>query len=180
MELLRLELTGRTGQVQTPPGSPPHELGLLGVDVRTLELEGQPHLVVQALFDDDTPGFDHGLLHDPLVADVFDAGGGTVLRELFDHDRFRRALHADREAGENELRGVLVRTDGELPPHYVRLAFLPLRIEDTDGTVLVIRRAGVDELVAGVEVAHARGEVTDVEREAMLVTIEQRHGPLDR
>ncbi len=178
MELLRLELTGRTGQVRTPTGSPPNEAGLLGVDVRTLDLEGQTHLVVQALFDDDIPGFDRSLLDGPLVADLVGGDGGLVVRELFDHDRFRQALHADREAGADELRGVLVLADGELPPHYVRLAFLPVPIQETEGTVLVVRQAGVDELVAGVEVAHARGEVTDDERQALLVTIEQRHGPL--
>ena len=175
MELLRLELSGRTGQVETPPGSPPHELGLLGVDVSTLVLDEVEHVVVQALFDDDTPGFDRTLLSHPLVAELLGPDGSLVLRELFDHDRFRQDLRAERDAGIDDLRGVLVLTGGELPPHYIRLAFLPLPVADTAGTTLVLRRTDVEALVAGVEVAHTRGEVDDDERRSLLLTIEQRH-----
>ncbi len=175
MELLRLELTGREGQVTTPPGSPPHEIGLLGVDVSTLELEGEEHVVVQALFDDDTPGFDPALLHGPLVADLVDGEGTSVARELFDHESFRRDLAAEQEAGVDDLRGVVVRSGGELPPRYLRLAFLALPVADTDGATLVLRTADREELIAGVEVAHTRGEISDEERRSLLVTIEQRH-----
>ena len=38
-----------------------------------------------------------------------------------------------------------------------------------------MRRTTVAELVAGIEAAFARGEVTDDERRAVLVAIEQRH-----
>lgn len=175
VELLRLELTGTTGQVETPPGSPPRELGLLGVDVDTTTIDDTDYVVVQVLFDDDIPGFDRSLLDCPMVAELFTAEGGLVLRELLDHDRFRRDLRDDREAGRDELRGVLVFSGGELPPDYVRLAFLEVDIAGTAATTLVVRRVGVEELRSGVEVAHARGELTDGQRRSLLLTIEQRH-----
>ncbi|WP_421118337.1 hypothetical protein ACE2AJ_13115 [Aquihabitans daechungensis] len=38
-----------------------------------------------------------------------------------------------------------------------------------------MRRTTVAELVAGVEAAYAKGEITDDDRRALLITIEQRH-----
>jgi hypothetical protein len=70
---------------------------------------------------------------------------------------------------------VLVRTGGELPPPYVRLAFLPIELAQTAGADLIVRRTNVAELVAGVEAAYANGDITDDDRRALLITIEQRH-----
>ena len=70
---------------------------------------------------------------------------------------------------------MLVRTGGELPPPYVRLAFLPIELAETAGADLLVRRTTVAELVAGVEAAYAKAEITDDDRRALLITIEQRH-----
>src|SRR5690349_20469098 len=110
--------------------SPMGRHGLLGVDVRGRSIDGQDQTVVQILLDDDRPGFDPTLLDAPMVAELTDPDGRTVATEPFDHDRFRQRLRAERDAGESVLRGVLVLTDGELPPPYVRLAFLPVAIGD--------------------------------------------------
>ncbi len=45
----------------------------------------------------------------------------------------------------------------------------------TAGAHLVVRRTAVAELVAGVEAAHANGEITDDDRRALLTSIDQRH-----
>jgi hypothetical protein len=57
----------------------------------------------------------------------------------------------------------------------VRLAFLPIELAETAGAQLVVRRTTVAELVAGVETAHQRHEISDDERRALLLGIEQRH-----
>lgn len=175
MDLLRLELIGGPGRVETSVGSPAWERGVLGVDVTGLAVEGVDHTVVQVLFDDDAPAFDRALLDSPLVAELRNPAGEVQVRDLFDHDRFRQALRADQEAGGDELRGVLVLTGGELPPPYVRLAFLPLPIGATAGTTLAVVRTDVPELVMAVDDALEREEIDEVEHRGLLTTIEQRH-----
>ena len=175
MDLLRLELIGGPGRVETAIGSPAWERGLLGVDVTSLAVEGEDHTVVQVLFDDDAPAFDRSLLDAPMVAELRTPDGDVVVRDLFDHDRFRHALRADQEGGGRNLRGVLVLTGGELPPPYVRLAFLPVGVSGTAGTTLAVVRTDVPDLVMAVDDALERGEVTDAQHQALLTSIEQRH-----
>lgn len=158
-----------------PAPNEPAGLGLLGVDVSPTEVEGRPQTVVQLLFDDDQVGFDRTLLDGPMVAELHRDDGGIAAREPFDHDRFRRVLHAEREAGESITRGVLVLSGGELPPPWVRMAFVPMDIADTAGATLVIRRTSTAEMLAGVERAHAEGAVSDEERRALLTSIDQLH-----
>lgn len=176
MELLRLELTGGPVRVLTEDsGSAAAGQGLLGVDVTGRAVDGSPRTVVQVLFDDDLPGFDRSLLDDPIVAELIDPDGRPVAREPLDHDAFRRRLNSEREAGESVTRGVLVLTDGEPPPPWVRLGFLPIGLTETTGTTLVLRRTTVDALVEGVEVAYREGAVTDNERDGLLTVIAQLH-----
>jgi hypothetical protein len=175
MDLLRLELIGGPGRVETSVGSPAWERGVLGVDVTGLAVEGEDHTVVQVLFDDDAPAFDRALLDAPLVAELRTPAGDVVVRDLFDHDRFRHELRADQEAGGRVLRGVLVLTGGELPPSYVRLAFLPVGVAGTAGTTLAVVRTDRPDLVLAVDDALERGEIDEDEHRALLTTIEQRH-----
>ena len=176
MDLARIELSGAPAQVLAEDDrSPMGRFGVLGVDVSPRHLDGRDQTVVQILLDDDRPDFDGTLLDAPLVAELEDAHGAIVAREPFDHDAFRRRLRAERASGESVTRGVLVLTDGELPPPWVRLAFLPVPIGATAGLVLRVARTTVTELIAGVDQAYARGEVTDQERQAVIVTISQRH-----
>lgn len=175
MDLLRLELIGGPGRVETAPGSPAWERGVLGVDVSTTTVDGEAHTVVQVLFDDDAPDFDRALLDAPLVAELRDRAGDVLVRDLFDHHEFRQALLAEQQAGESERRGVLVLSGGELPPHYVRLAFLPTAVDDTAGTTLAVVRTEIPDLVMAVDDALERGQIDDAEHRALLVSIEQRH-----
>ena len=176
MDLARLELTGRPAQaLAEDERSPLGRHGVLGVDVTGREVDGRQHTVVQILLDDDRPGFDATLLDGPLVAELRGPDGTVLAQEPFDHDRFRRQLQAERRAGESLTRGILVLTDGELPPPWVRLAFLPVDIAATGGSVLTVRRTTVGELLEGVDRAYAQGEITDQERQALVVTIDQRH-----
>ncbi|HEY4377183.1 MAG TPA: hypothetical protein VGM93_08485 [Acidimicrobiales bacterium] len=179
MELFRLDLPGRPVQLSTEhgplAGSPAAALHLLGVDVTALALDDGPRTVVQLLFDDDQPGFDATLLDAPLVAELLGPGDAVLAREPFDHDRFRWQLSAERAIGESTTRGVLVLTAGELPPPWIRLAFLPVDIATTKGTTLAVRRTTVPDLVGGADEAFARGELTDAEHRAVLLSIEQRH-----
>ncbi len=175
MDLLRLELIGGPGRIETAVGSPAWERGVLGVDVSSLGVEGVDHTVVQVLFDDDAPAFDHDLLDAPMVAELRTPAGDVVVRDLFDHDRFRHELRTDQESGRNELRGVLVITGGELPPRYVRLAFLPVDVTGTAGTTLAVVRTDVAELLMAVDDALEREEIDEAEHGALLTTIEQRH-----
>lgn len=171
-----IDLTGRPVQTMAEDaGSPMGRHGVLGVQVSGRSIDGQDHTVVQILLDDDRPDFDRTLLDAPLVAELSGPDGRTLAREPFDHDEFRRRLRSEREAGESILRGVLVLTDGELPPPYVRLAFLPVPLGDTAGITLVVRRTTVTELLHALDDAYERGEVTDRERQAVTMTIEQRH-----
>ena len=149
--------------------------GLVGVDVAGTTVDGTPRTVVQLLLDDDQPGFDRTLLDAPIVAEVISSEGTPLVREPFDHDEFRRQLLVERQAGESTTRGVLLLTDGEPPPPWVRLAFLPLPLEQTAGTRLVLRRTTVDELRDGVERAHADGSIDDRERHGLLTVIGQLH-----
>lgn len=175
MDLLRLELIGGPGRVETAPSSPASERGVLGVDVTETTVDGEEHTVIQVLFDDDVAGFDRSLLDAPLVAELRDRSGDVLVRDLFDHDRFRQELLADRQAGESERRGVLVLTGGALPPRYVRLAFLPTPIGDTAGSTLAVVRTEIPDLVMAVDDALERGQIDDDEHRALLVSIEQRH-----
>ena len=110
----------------------PH--GVMGVDVASRTIDGHHWTVVQLLLDDDHPLFDRTLLDAPIVAEVRTHGHGpgnepvALALEPFDHDRFRQQLQREHAAGESTTRGVLVRTGGELPPPYVRLAFLPIEL----------------------------------------------------
>ncbi len=106
---------------------------------------------------------------------VVDAAGSLAARELLDHDRFRQELLAEREGGVEERRGVLVLTGGELPPPWIRLAFLPVALSATAGSSLVLARTTAEVLLAGVEAATAAGEMTDGERAAAIATIEHLH-----
>ncbi|MFN7149196.1 MAG: hypothetical protein ACK4V6_06920, partial [Microthrixaceae bacterium] len=125
--------------------------------------------------DDDRPDFDPALYDAPLVVDVLGADAGMLASELADHDRFRRALRDERDQGRPQRRGVLLLTDGELPERWVRLAFLPLELAATGGATLALRRVAPEELVDGVERAHADGAIGDDERTAALTTIEHLH-----
>ena len=181
MELLSVPLAGGPAQVMTQDlGALTGPHGVLGVDVASRTIDGHHWTVVQLLLDDDHPLFDRTLLDAPVVAEVrthghADGGPVALAIEPFDHDAFRRQLEAEHAAGESTTRGVLVRTGGELPPPFVRLAFLPIELAETAGADLLVRRTTVAELVAGVEAAYARGEITDDDRRALLITIEQRH-----
>lgn len=174
--LAQIELSGRPAQFLAEDERPAMgRHGILGIDVAGRTLDGREHTVVQVLLDDDRPGFDPTLLDGPLVAELRDPDGAVLTQEPFDHDRFRRQLQAEREAGESQTRGILVLTDGELPPSWVRLAFLPIEIGATAGSVLTVRRTTVTELLEGVDRAYERGEITDRERQALVVAIDQRH-----
>ena len=174
--LAQIELSGRPAQfLAEDERSPLGRHGVLGLDITGRVIDGQPQTVVQVLLDDDRPGFDPTLLDGPMVAELRDPGGAVLAQEPFDHDRFRQRLLDERRAGESLMRGILVLTDGELPPPWVRLAFLPIEIATTERSVLTVRRTTVTELLEGVDRAYARGEITDQERQALVVTIDQRH-----
>jgi hypothetical protein len=175
MDLLRLELIGGPGRVETAPGSPAADRGVLGVDVSALSVEGDPHVVVQLLLDDDAPGFDRSLLDAPLLAELRNATGDVAIRDLFDHHEFRQRLHAEQQAGGNELRGVLVLPGGELPPPYVRIAFLQVPIEKTAGATLAIVRTEADALVRAVDEALGQRKIDRIEHRSMKLAVEQRH-----
>jgi hypothetical protein len=64
---------------------------------------------------------------------------------------------------------------GELPPHYLRLAFLPVPVEETAGTTLAVVRTDVPDLVTAVDDALEREEITEAEHRSLLTAIEQRH-----
>lgn len=180
MLLATLELTGGPARVMATDGpvlAGPH--GVLGVDVAGRTIDGRRWTVVQLLVDDDHPLLDRSLLDGPVVARVTEPDDTVRALEPFDHDGFRRRLHAERLEGESTTRGVLVLTDGELPPPYVRLAFLPADPGELLGTTLTVATTTVEELVAGAEAAHGRGEITDDERTALLTAIDQRHPGTD-
>src|SRR5690242_3934842 len=99
MELLRLALAGGPRRVTNDNGASAIDPMVAGVDVTGRDLDGSATTVVQLLLDDDDPRFDHSLLDGPLVAEIVDAAGAVIGREPFDHDRFRRQLRAEREAG---------------------------------------------------------------------------------
>ena len=175
MEPVSVALTGRpvrfTGEGGAPVSPDP---GVIGLDISSTSVDDVAHTVVQLLLDDDATGFDPGLLDRPVVAELID-GVDIVAREPFDHDQFRRRLKAERSVGESTTRGVLLLTGGDLPPRWVRLAFLAVDITRTAGLALVVRPTTRAELVEGVESAHARGDITDDEQRAVLASIEQRH-----
>ena len=175
MELLTVELSGVTAQAETATGSDPYDLGLLGLAVHPKKIDGLEQTVVQMMFDDDRSGFDASLIECPLVAELRSSSGDLVARELFDHDVFRQRLHAERQAEGDELHGVLVLSDGELPPRYLRLAFLPVRLAATAGHTLSVVRSTRTELIDGVEAGFADGSLTDRQRRHLIVAIEQRH-----
>ena len=166
---------GRPAQMQTQPGSAEYDAGILGAALSPKMIDGSEHTVVQVMLDDDRPGFDPTLLDCPLVAEIRTPAGDVVTRELFDHDRFRKELHAERAAGGDELRGVLLLTDGELPPSYLRLAFLDVPLGDTGGCELVVVRPSRDGLIEAIDEGRADGSLTEHEHRGLLTTIEQRH-----
>ncbi|WP_436793813.1 hypothetical protein [Actinospongicola halichondriae] len=175
MELIRIMLAGRPLQMQTSPGDAAFEGGLLGVAVSPKTIDGTEHSVVQAMFDDDRPGFDQTLLDCPMVAEIRTPAGDVVTRELFDHDVFRQALHAERAVGGDDLRGVLLLTGGALPPAYLRLAFLTLPVADATDCALVISRFDRDELVAAIDGGQADGSLSATDHRSLSTMIDQRH-----
>lgn len=175
IELARLPLAGRPARRMADEPGPALGPGVLGVDVSPRSVDDVAHTVVQLLLDDDQAGFDQSLLDTPVVADVLAADGTLVARELFDHDRFRRRLRRERDDGGAELRGVLVLTDGELPPPWVRMAFLRVPLDSTAGTELVVARSTADELATAVHDSHAAGLIGESDRATALMTLEQRH-----
>lgn len=170
-----MESMGRPAQMQTQPGSPEFEHGVLGAALSPKMIDGTEHTVVQVMLDDDRPAFDRSLLDCPLVAEIRTPAGDVVTRELFDHDRFRRDLHDERAAGGDELRGVLLLTNGELPPAYLRLAFLDVPIADTEGCRLVVVRSTRDDLLEAVDAGRVDGSISEREHRGLTITIEQRH-----
>lgn len=175
MELLRVQSMGRPMQMQTPPGSPAYLAGILGAALSPKMIDGVEHTVVQVMLDDDRPRFDRSLLDCPLVAEMRTPAGDLLTRELFDHDRFRHQLRDERDAGGNELRGVLLLTGGELPAPYLRLAFLGVPVADTDGYDLVISRFERDELIDAIDTARTDGSLEEHEHLGLTTTIQQRH-----
>jgi hypothetical protein len=175
VELIRVRSTGGAAQVQTVVGSPPFEAGVLGVALSPKVVDGSERTVVQLMLDDDRGGFDRSLLDCPLVAEVRTPAGDLVTRDLFDHDGFRRRLSDERSQGGDELRGVLVITAGELPPAYLRLAFLDLPVAHTAGCDVVVTRHQRDRLLDVVDRAFADGSVDEREHHGLRTTIEQRH-----
>lgn len=177
MELARIALTGGPVRVERVNGSSTLSTDVLGIDVAERTIDGVDHTVVQVMLDDDRPGFDPALFDAPVLAEVTAPDGSLSARELLDHDRFRTALRDERNAGRSERRGVLLLTDGSLPPPWIRLCFLRMALTAGAGATLVLRRTTVEDLVAGVERSAAEGAITDNERVAALTAIEHLHGP---
>ncbi|MGB6057657.1 MAG: hypothetical protein WBF71_05285 [Microthrixaceae bacterium] len=180
MALLRINLTGAPLRLHADvSGGVVEELGILGVDVSPREIAGENYSVVQLILDDQRPDDEGSLLDSPLVADVVRAGddpdSAPLARALFDHDDFREKLRREHEAGESVTRGILILNEGELPPPWIRMAFLPIPLKVTAGMSLVVHRSTVDELVSGIETSFAQGLATEDERRSMLVSIEQHH-----
>lgn len=166
---------GTGAQMQTSPGDQAFEAGVLGVALSPKDIDGAEHTVVQVMLDDDRPGFDRGLLDDPMLAEVRTPGGDVVTRDLFDHDDFRRRLHTEKETGGDDLRGVLLLTGGELPPAYLRLAFLGLPVADTEDCDVVVSRQDRDGLLEAVDAGAEHGTLTEAEHRNLRTMIEQRH-----
>lgn len=178
--LLRIHLTGAPLRFHADvTGGVVEEVGILGVDVSPREIAGVQYSVVQLILDDERRDDEGSLLDSPLVADVVppdaDESAAPMARALFDHDEFRTKLRREHEAGESETRGILILNEGELPPEWIRMAFLQIPLRVTAGLDLVVHRTTVRELVDGVETSFAKGEATDAERRNMLVSIEQHH-----
>jgi hypothetical protein len=172
---MRIRSAGRPAQVQTGPGSPEFERGVLGAAVSAKVIDGVERSVVQVMLDDDRPGFDAGLLDCPLLAEVRTPAGDVVARDLFDHDRFRRRLHDERAAGGDDLRGVLLMSEGELPPAYLRLAFLDVPVADTAGCDVVVARWEREAMVSALDGGREDGSLSGREHRGLLTMVEQRH-----
>ena len=176
VRLFQIGLTGEPQQVLAPIGADDGlPAGVMGIDVSRRVVRGEAQLVVQLLLDDEAGGFDPALLDAPVIAEVFTADGRTVAREPFDHDRFRRRLRDELADGRQVTRGVLVLERGELPPPWIRLAFLPIELASAPGCTLVVRTTTRADLVTGVDNAYSAGELSDEERTTMLTSIDQRH-----
>ena len=103
--LARTELSGDRARVAPGDnGSTYVGPGVLGLDVAPRDIEHTAYTVVQVLLDDDEPGFDRALLDEPMVAELRDDAGEVLVREPFDHERFRRELWQERQAGESVRR----------------------------------------------------------------------------
>ncbi len=183
MELISLALSGGPAQIMVSDQSAvtgPH--GVLGVDVASRTIDGHHWTVVQLLLDDDHPLFDRELLDAPVVAEVrthghADCGGPVALPRA-------RALRPRRlpppAPGRTGRRRV--HDPGRPRPYRWRAAAAlraprvpPDRAGPDRRSDLIVRRTTVAELVAGVEAAYAKGDITDDDRRALLITIEQRH-----
>ncbi len=178
--LLRVHLTGSQLRLHSDVNSGVvEETGILGVDISPRQIGGVDYSVVQLILDDEHGGDGPGLLDSPLVADVMAPGAGgedpPLARALFDHAEFREKLRSEHEAGESETRGILIINEGELPPPWIRMAFVELPLRITAGMDLVVHRSTVEELVAGIEKSFAEGLATETQRRDMLISIGQHH-----
>ena len=70
---------------------------------------------------------------------------------------------------------MLVLTRGELPPPWIRLAFLPVALSATAGGWLVLSRTTAEIAAGRVEAATAASEMTDGEHATAAPTIERLH-----
>ncbi len=163
--------------MQTSPGDAAFEAGVLGLAVSPKIIDERDQTVVQAMFDDDRPGFDPSLLDCPMTVEIRTPAGDVVTRELFDHDGFRRSLHAERSAGGDDRRGVLLLTNGAMPPAYLRLAFLDVPVADTADCSLVVSRFERDDLVAAIDAGRDDGSLSPGEHRSLSTMIDQRHPP---
>ena len=182
MALLKFSLTGAGHRFHSDATSGVVEqIAVLGVDISPRTVGESNYTVVQMLLDDERPDGDLSLLSCPLVAEVTrpavmeDDEPDVVASALFDHDEFRQKLLEEQNAGESITRGVLVLNDGELPPRWTRLAFVPIPLRLTAGLDLRIYRSSVEELLEGVESAFAAGRINEAERLGLLTSIEQHH-----
>ena len=82
---------------------------------------------------------------------------------------------ANRDTGDNDLRGVLLLTAGELPPAYLRFAFLDTPLARIGGCTLVVARSERVDLVASIEQGYGDGSLTDEEYQGLMTGIDQRH-----
>ena len=72
-------------------------------------------------------------------------------------------------------RGVLLLTAGELPPAYLRFAFLDTPLARIGGCTLVVARSERVDLVASIEQGYGDGSLTDEEYQGLMTGIDQRH-----
>ena len=69
----------------------------------------------------------------------------------------------------------LLLTAGELPPAYLRFAFLDTPLARIGGCTLVVARSERVDLVASIEQGYGDGSLTDEEYQGLMTGIDQRH-----